>query len=230
MLLAETEFRHQTEAVIKPFQDILLGLFFVSVGMLLDLRLLLEQLPLVLLLLAVLLVVKALIVTLIVRQFVHNLRKALRTGIVVSMGGEFGFALLTLLLSVGIARDRRSCRRCSPRRRSACCSGRCSCVTTCASRTASCGARDVVAVDRRTRDGCHARDRAARARDHLRLRPCRPEPGARARTPRFRIHRARPRFASACAMRARPAIPSSTATRRIPRCCARSGSIRRAWS
>ena len=37
MLLAETEFRHQTEAVIKPFQDILLGLFFVSVGMLLDL-------------------------------------------------------------------------------------------------------------------------------------------------------------------------------------------------
>ena len=41
MLLAETEFKHQTEAVIKPFQDILLGLFFVSVGMLLDLRLLL---------------------------------------------------------------------------------------------------------------------------------------------------------------------------------------------
>ncbi len=39
MLLAETEFKHQTEAVIKPFQDILLGLFFVSVGMLLDLRL-----------------------------------------------------------------------------------------------------------------------------------------------------------------------------------------------
>ena len=56
---SETEFRHQTEAVIKPFQDILLGLFFVSVGMLLDLRLLLAQLPLVLLLLAVLLVGKA---------------------------------------------------------------------------------------------------------------------------------------------------------------------------
>jgi CPA2 family monovalent cation:H+ antiporter-2 len=100
MLLAETEFRHQTEAVIKPFQDILLGLFFVSVGMLLDLRLLVIQLPLVLLLLAVLLLVKALIVTLIVRQAVHNQRKALRTGIVTSMGGEFGFALLTLLLNV----------------------------------------------------------------------------------------------------------------------------------
>jgi CPA2 family monovalent cation:H+ antiporter-2 len=98
MLLSETEFRHQTEAVIKPFQDILLGLFFVSVGMLLDLRLLLEQLPLVLLMLAVLLVAKALIVFVIVRQFVPNSRKALRTGVVVCMGGEFGFALLTLLL------------------------------------------------------------------------------------------------------------------------------------
>jgi CPA2 family monovalent cation:H+ antiporter-2 len=100
MLLAETEFRHQTEAVIKPFQDILLGLFFVSVGMLLDLRLLLIQLPLVLLLLTLLLVVKAVVVTAIVRQAVHNTRKALRTGIVTCMGGEFGFALLTVLLKV----------------------------------------------------------------------------------------------------------------------------------
>ncbi len=98
MLLAETEFRHQTEAVIKPFQDILLGLFFVSVGMLLDLRLLLAQLPLVLLLLAALLVGKAIIILLVVRRFVPNTRKALRTGIVLCMGGEFGFALLTLLL------------------------------------------------------------------------------------------------------------------------------------
>jgi CPA2 family monovalent cation:H+ antiporter-2 len=98
MLLAETEFKHQTEAVIKPFQDILLGVFFVSVGMLLDLRLLLAQLPLVLLALLVLLVTKTALVTLIVRGFVPNNRKALRTGVVVSMGGEFGFALLTLLL------------------------------------------------------------------------------------------------------------------------------------
>jgi CPA2 family monovalent cation:H+ antiporter-2 len=98
MLLSETEFRHQTEAVIKPFQDILLGLFFVSVGMMLDLRLLLAQLPLVLLMLGALLVVKAVLVFGIVRQFVPNSRKALRTGIVICMGGEFGFALLTLLL------------------------------------------------------------------------------------------------------------------------------------
>jgi CPA2 family monovalent cation:H+ antiporter-2 len=98
MLLAETEFRHETEAVIKPFQDILLGLFFVSVGMLLDVRVLFTQLPLVLLLLAGLLAVKTALVAFIVRRFVHNTRKALRTGLVVSMGGEFGFALLTVLL------------------------------------------------------------------------------------------------------------------------------------
>jgi CPA2 family monovalent cation:H+ antiporter-2 len=98
MLLAETEFKYQTEAVIKPFQDILLGVFFVSVGMLLDLRLLLAQLPLVLLVLALLLLTKTVLVTLIVRQFVPNNRKALRTGLVVSLGGEFGFALVTLLL------------------------------------------------------------------------------------------------------------------------------------
>jgi CPA2 family monovalent cation:H+ antiporter-2 len=98
MLLSETEFRHQTEAVIKPFQDILLGLFFVSVGMLLDLRLLLLQLPLVLLMLVTLLALKSIVILAIVRRFVHTTRKALRTGVVVCMGGEFGFALLTLLL------------------------------------------------------------------------------------------------------------------------------------
>ncbi|MCE3285893.1 MAG: potassium transporter KefB, partial [Steroidobacteraceae bacterium] len=98
MLLAETEFKHQTEAVIKPFHDILLGVFFVSVGMLLDLGRLLAQLPLVLLVLVVLLATKTLIVTFVVSRFVPNTRKALRTGIVVSLGGEFGFALLTLLL------------------------------------------------------------------------------------------------------------------------------------
>ncbi|HQR47751.1 MAG TPA: cation:proton antiporter [Steroidobacteraceae bacterium] len=103
MLLSETEFRHQTEAVIKPFQAILLGLFLVSVGMLLDLQLLLTRLPLILLVTVALLVVKAAIVALVVRGFVPNTRKALRTGIVVSMGGEFGFALLTLLLKSHMA-------------------------------------------------------------------------------------------------------------------------------
>ena len=43
MMLAETEYRHQVEAVIRPFRELLLGLFFISVGMLLDMRLLVDQ-------------------------------------------------------------------------------------------------------------------------------------------------------------------------------------------
>ena len=43
MMLAETEYRHQIESVIRPFRDILLGLFFISVGMLLDLHLLVTR-------------------------------------------------------------------------------------------------------------------------------------------------------------------------------------------
>lgn len=98
MMLAETEYRHQIEAVIRPFRDILLGLFFISVGMLLDLELLLEKFLLVSLMLAIFLVVKALIAGLAARAFVPSNFKALRTGVVMSIGGEFGIALLTLLL------------------------------------------------------------------------------------------------------------------------------------
>jgi CPA2 family monovalent cation:H+ antiporter-2 len=105
MLLAETEFRYQTEAVIKPFGDILLGLFFITVGMLLDARLVLGHLPVVLAMLSILLAVKALIVFLIVYRFIRNKRKALRTGLLMAMGGEFGFALLTVLLNARVMAD-----------------------------------------------------------------------------------------------------------------------------
>ena len=98
MMLAETEFRHQIEATIRSYRDVLLGLFFITVGMLLDFALLLRHLPLVLALLAGMLIVKALIVALVTKPTTHSWFKSLRTGVVVSQGGEFGFALLTLLL------------------------------------------------------------------------------------------------------------------------------------
>ncbi len=99
VMLAETEFRHQIEASIRPFRDILLGLFFITVGMLLDIGLLGRELLLVTGLVAVMLVVKALIVTLLGKPFAGGSAfKSLRTGLVVSVGGEFGFALLTILL------------------------------------------------------------------------------------------------------------------------------------
>jgi monovalent cation:H+ antiporter-2, CPA2 family len=98
MMLAETEFRHQVEATIRSYRDVLLGLFFITVGMLLDIRLLFEHLLLVTLLLAGMLVLKASVVMLVAKPATHSWFKSLRTGIVVSQGGEFGFALLTLSL------------------------------------------------------------------------------------------------------------------------------------
>ncbi len=99
MMLAETEYRHQIEVVIRPFRDILLGLFFITVGTLLDVPLLVERLWLVLLLVLLLQVSKLLIVTVLARRLSNNWQSALQTGLVIAQGGEFGFALLTLTLN-----------------------------------------------------------------------------------------------------------------------------------
>jgi CPA2 family monovalent cation:H+ antiporter-2 len=104
MMLAETEYRHQIESVIRPFRDILLGLFFIAVGSLLDIALLGRAALEVLALLVGLLLVKTLIVTAIARVTAGNWFRSLRTGIVIATGGEFGFALLTLLLQGGLVR------------------------------------------------------------------------------------------------------------------------------
>src|ERR1700728_3704088 len=100
MMLAETEYRHQIESVIRPFRDILLGLFFISVGMLLDVRLLGRPsgLGVVVLMLATLVILKAAIAGVVTRPFTDSRFKALRTGIVVAIGGEFGIALCSMLL------------------------------------------------------------------------------------------------------------------------------------
>jgi CPA2 family monovalent cation:H+ antiporter-2 len=98
MLLAETEYRHQVEAVIRPFRDVLLGVFFITIGMLLDLRLLGRHFLLVSTLVVGLAVLKTLVVALVARRFCDSWFKSLRAGLVVSGGGEFGFALLALLV------------------------------------------------------------------------------------------------------------------------------------
>jgi CPA2 family monovalent cation:H+ antiporter-2 len=98
MMLAETEFRHQIEATIRSYREVLLGLFFITVGMLLDVGLLVRHFPLVAAILAGMLVLKTAVVMLAAKPATKSWFKALRTGVVVSQGGEFGFALLTLLL------------------------------------------------------------------------------------------------------------------------------------
>lgn len=101
MMLAETEYRYQIEAVIRPFRDILLGLFFISVGMLLDVHLLFAGLALVSTLLVGIYVLKAAVAALVTRPFTTTRFKALRTGIVISISGEFGVALCTIGLQSG---------------------------------------------------------------------------------------------------------------------------------
>jgi monovalent cation:H+ antiporter-2, CPA2 family len=98
MMLAETEFRHQIEATIRSYREIFLGLFFITVGMMLDVRLLLRTLPLVTAILLAMVVLKTAVVTVAAEPATKSWFKALRTGVIVSQGGEFGFALLTLLL------------------------------------------------------------------------------------------------------------------------------------
>jgi monovalent cation:H+ antiporter-2, CPA2 family len=98
MMLAETEFRHQIEATIRSYREVLLGLFFITVGMLLDVGLLLRHFPLVAATLVAMLVLKAAVVTVAAKPATKSWFKSLRTGVIVGQGGEFGFALLTLLL------------------------------------------------------------------------------------------------------------------------------------
>jgi CPA2 family monovalent cation:H+ antiporter-2 len=98
MMLAETEFRHQVEATIRSYREVLLGLFFITVGMLLDVGLLLRHFPLVAAILVGMLLLKAAVVTFVAQPATSSWFKSLRTGVVVGQGGEFGFALLTLLL------------------------------------------------------------------------------------------------------------------------------------
>lgn len=96
MLISETEYKHQVETDIRPFHDVLLGLFFISIGMLLDWRLVLERWPLVLLLLVVPTLFKAALVALIARGLGATAGVSLRTGLYLAQAGEFGFVLLTL--------------------------------------------------------------------------------------------------------------------------------------
>ncbi|UTW13949.1 cation:proton antiporter domain-containing protein [Marinobacterium rhizophilum] len=99
MMLGESRYRHQLEADIRPFRDVLLGLFFVSVGMQLNLTALAQNGHWVLLLTLGLLLLKGSLIALAAWLLQRDLPNALRAGICLAQGGEFGFALLTLASS-----------------------------------------------------------------------------------------------------------------------------------
>lgn len=94
VLIAETEFRHEVEEDIKPFRDVLMGLFFVTIGMLLDLNVVREHWQWVGLLLILPVLFKSLLITVLARAFGASTGDALRTGLMLAQAGEFGFVLL----------------------------------------------------------------------------------------------------------------------------------------
>jgi CPA2 family monovalent cation:H+ antiporter-2 len=96
MLVAETEYRHQVETDIRPFHDVLLGLFFITIGMKLDWRPQVDQWLLVLLLTTGPVLAKAALVAVLARAFGTAPGTAMRTGLYLAQAGEFGFVLLTL--------------------------------------------------------------------------------------------------------------------------------------
>ena len=106
ILISETEYRYQVEDYIKPFRDVLLGLFFVTIGMKLDPRALIDNLPWVLLTLLVIVVVKFAIVWGLVRAFRHSTSVATRCGLILSNAGEFGFVLMAQAGPLGLLSER----------------------------------------------------------------------------------------------------------------------------
>ncbi|MFO1285194.1 MAG: cation:proton antiporter [Rubrivivax sp.] len=106
MLVAETEYKHQVETDIRPFHDVLLGLFFITIGMKLDWRPVFDQWPLVLLLTTGPVLAKAALVAALAFAFRASPGVALRTGLYLAQAGEFGFVLLALGTDSGLVAPR----------------------------------------------------------------------------------------------------------------------------
>ena len=102
LLLAETEYRHQIEADIKPFRGLLLGLFFMTIGMAIDLGFIIEQFTTIALIIIALMAGKTIITALLCRIVGLPADTAIRTGFALSQGGEFGFVLFGAALALGL--------------------------------------------------------------------------------------------------------------------------------
>lgn len=96
MLISETKFRYQVESDISPFRDILLGLFFISIGMLLDVGQILPNIGWIVLILIAFILLKALIVACVVKFVKYESGVAIRTGLILAQAGEFSFVILAL--------------------------------------------------------------------------------------------------------------------------------------
>jgi CPA2 family monovalent cation:H+ antiporter-2 len=103
MLISETEYRYQVEDYIQPFRDVLLGLFFVTIGMLLEFSVLIEHFLAVMVVFAAMMALKFGVIYILARAFGNAKPTALRTSLALAPAGEFGFVLLALAARDGAA-------------------------------------------------------------------------------------------------------------------------------
>ena len=105
LLLADTEYRHQIEADIQPFRGLFLGLFFITVGMSIDLGRIIDNLFPLLGMAVALLAGKAAILYALLRAFRQGHRMAARVALLLAQGGEFAFVILGLALSLDVVSE-----------------------------------------------------------------------------------------------------------------------------
>ena len=93
VMLAESPYRHALETDIEPFRGLMLGLFFIAIGMSLDLAVVAARWPLIIALVAAIMAAKTLVIAGLARLFGSDWRRALQMGLLLAQGGEFGFVL-----------------------------------------------------------------------------------------------------------------------------------------
>ena len=96
MLISETRYRYQVESDIASFRDILLGLFFISIGMMLNIEVVINYYPLIFVLFAGYTIFKILLIAFLARIFKYELGVGIRSGIILGQAGEFSFVILAL--------------------------------------------------------------------------------------------------------------------------------------
>jgi CPA2 family monovalent cation:H+ antiporter-2 len=105
MLISETHYRFQVESDIAPFRDILLGLFFITIGMMLNINLLFSNILLILSFLIILILFKSLLITILIKIFGYETGVGIRTGVILAHAGEFSFVILALAQQEKILND-----------------------------------------------------------------------------------------------------------------------------
>jgi len=102
VLLSESHFRHQLEADIEPFRGLLLGLFFLGVGMALDLNIIASNWGLIAICVPAYMLLKMLVIYVVARLWKADTREALERAVLMAQGGEFAFVLYASAMSAGI--------------------------------------------------------------------------------------------------------------------------------